>query len=394
MKRIVYLTFYFEPDLCAGSFRNTPLAGTLARLGANQGVQVDVYTTMPNRYRSWQQDAPACEERGNLTIHRIPLPAHQSGMVDQMRAFWAYERAARRQVGRAGKPDLVFASSSRLFTAWLGYRLARKWGVPLYLDIRDIFVETMEDVLSSGFIKSLVLPVLRRIEAKTFRYATHINVVSEGFQSYFEKYPDATYTVFPNGIDPGFLDHSAHQDRTKETGSPLVTVYAGNIGQGQGLHRIIPETAHRLGDGYEFWIIGDGGARALLEAEVHRLKLSNVIIRDPVDRSQLVSIYRDADVLFLHLNDFAAFRRVLPSKIFELATVDRPILAGVSGYAAEFLRREVPGSMVFEPCDADALTDLLRKIPGTPVPNRSGFLQKYSRSRIDNDMAQSILRVL
>ena len=31
MKRIVYLTFYFKPDLCAGSFRNSPLAVELAK---------------------------------------------------------------------------------------------------------------------------------------------------------------------------------------------------------------------------------------------------------------------------------------------------------------------------------------------------------------------------
>ena len=31
MKRVVYLTFYYQPDLCAGSFRNTPLAIELAK---------------------------------------------------------------------------------------------------------------------------------------------------------------------------------------------------------------------------------------------------------------------------------------------------------------------------------------------------------------------------
>ena len=31
MKRIVYLTFYFKPDLSAGSFRNSSLAIELSR---------------------------------------------------------------------------------------------------------------------------------------------------------------------------------------------------------------------------------------------------------------------------------------------------------------------------------------------------------------------------
>ena len=29
--KILFLTFYFEPDLCAGSFRNTPLFRELLR---------------------------------------------------------------------------------------------------------------------------------------------------------------------------------------------------------------------------------------------------------------------------------------------------------------------------------------------------------------------------
>ena len=48
------------------------------------------------------------------------------------------------------------------------------------------------------------------------------------------------------------------------------------------------------------------------------------------------------DVLFLHLNDYSAFRKVIPSKIFEYAATGKPIVAGVSGYAAEFLRHENP----------------------------------------------------
>ena len=46
--KILYLTFYFEPDLCAGSFRNTPLVAELARQLGPYG-SVHVVTTQPNR---------------------------------------------------------------------------------------------------------------------------------------------------------------------------------------------------------------------------------------------------------------------------------------------------------------------------------------------------------
>ena len=50
MKRIVYLTFYFKPDLCAGSFRNSPLAFELSQQASLENAFIDLYTTFPNRY--------------------------------------------------------------------------------------------------------------------------------------------------------------------------------------------------------------------------------------------------------------------------------------------------------------------------------------------------------
>ena len=81
MKRILYLTFYFRPDLCAGSFRNTPLALELAKQLEGQS-EVEVITTMPNRYSSFNPDAKKYQKNNNLIIHRIQIPKHKSGIKD------------------------------------------------------------------------------------------------------------------------------------------------------------------------------------------------------------------------------------------------------------------------------------------------------------------------
>ena len=107
MKRIVYLTFYFKPDLCAGSFRNSPLAVELAKQAKNKDVFIDVYTTIPNRYSSFDIDAPEYEEIDNLRIHRILLPPHKSGMIDQILSFWKYYNAVL-TLNKGKKVDFVF----------------------------------------------------------------------------------------------------------------------------------------------------------------------------------------------------------------------------------------------------------------------------------------------
>lgn len=391
MKRIVYLSFYFKPDLCAGSFRNSPLALELAKQAKD--VMIDVYTTLPNRYSTFDADAPEFEVFNNLRIHRISLPPHKSGMLDQVFSFLKYYKEVSR-LNKGKKADLVFASSSRLFTAFLGYRIARKIKIPLYLDIRDIFVDTMNDVFKSQILKTVVLPVLKFIESITFNYAKHINLISGGFKEYFQKYKKSTFSFYSNGIDDEFLEEKDSSLKNEVKNDCKVIVYAGNIGEGQGLHRIIPQAAKLLGDTFQFLIIGDGGTKKILQAEIIRLSISNVILKNPVNRNELQQIYSNADYLFLHLNDYPAFRKVLPSKIFELATFNKTILAGVSGYSAQFMKDEIKNSFVFNPCDFKSLVNFLLYYESPHSIDRSEFIQKFKRTNINNKMASSILSYL
>ena len=390
MKRVVYLTFYYEPDLCAGSFRNTPLAIELAKQAREKDIIVDVYTTLPNRYSTFEQSAPEFEEIGNLRIHRISLPPHKSGMLDQVLSFKKFYSEVIK-LNKNKRADLVFASSSRLFTAYLGYTIAKKSNAPLYLDIRDIFVDTISDVFKSKILKIGILPLLKLIENKTFSYAKHINLISGGFKSYFTKFSNTEFTFYTNGIDEEFLEAIPVVVKKDKIGSKKSIVYAGNIGEGQGLHKVIPQAAKELGNDFEFLIIGDGGSKKLLQDEINILSINNVILEKPVNRRELHSIYRDADYLFIHLNDYPAFRKVLPSKIFELATFGKPIIAGVSGFAAEFIKNEVSNSFVFEPCNSKQLVEFLKMDTTSNTIERKEFKLKYRRSNINKLMAESIL---
>ena len=84
--KILFLTFYFEPDLCAGSFRNTPLFRELLRQ-MNEKDWIHVITTQPNRYQSFHVEGQAREIGDNYRIDRIRIPEHKSGFVDQARSF-------------------------------------------------------------------------------------------------------------------------------------------------------------------------------------------------------------------------------------------------------------------------------------------------------------------
>lgn len=380
--KVLVLSFYYEPDLCAGSFRTTALIKALSKFS---NIDIEVVSTLPNRYASFSADALAYQESDNLKVHRVKLPAHKSGMTDQAISFLTYYRAVMK-IAHSGDYDVIYATSSRLFTALLGARIAQKKKLPLYLDIRDIFVDTIGDVFSKK-ITWFLTPIFSLIERYAFSTATRINLVSEGFRGYFEsRYPKMTYRWFTNGIDDEFLKPLKPHATTKN--SLIKILYAGNIGEGQGLHEIVPKLSIALQGKAEITIIGDGGRKPLLEEMLVDSK--NVTFLPPVGRNELIELYKNADVLFLHLNDYPAFEKVLPSKIFEYAALGKPILAGVSGYAAQFLSEEVENSASFYPGDSKGALNALSTLDLKDL-NRMSFKSKFSRSEIMKNMATDIV---
>ena len=235
-KKILFLSFYYKPDLCAGSFRASALVEAFQTQEGFKNVEIDVFTTMPNRYNTFKIEAPLFEDKYPIQIYRTQIGSHESGFIDQARSFFHFFFAALRFT-RGKKYDLVLSTSSRLFTAFLGAVIAVRLRTYLYLDIRDIFTDTMNDVLKNPVLRFFTRPVFLLVENFTFRRANHINLVSEGFRNYFETRYKKSYTFFSNGIDKEFINHDFRKTENNDT---KIITYAGNIGQGQGLHAIIP----------------------------------------------------------------------------------------------------------------------------------------------------------
>lgn len=389
--RILFLSFYYTPDLSAGSFRAEALVNALLE-NFGEHVEIDVVTTEPNRYHTFKTAAPNFEKLVGLTIRRVSVPAHKSGLFDQALAFgtFAYKVI---KITKDTQYDLIFATSSRLMTASLAAYLSHKTKAKLYLDIRDIFVDTLQGVLSPTLAK-IASAVFSIVEKLTIKQADKINLISPGFSPYFNKrYPEKKFTYYTNGIDDIFI---SSQKPPIKGGNPsqeqrvLKVVYAGNIGTGQGLHLIIPKLAKHLEGEAEFHLIGSGGALEKLKKSLLQDKVTNVFISPPVKRESLLDIYLQADILFLHLNNIKAFRRVLPSKLFEYAATQKPILAGLSGYPGRFANKRIDNIAIFSPCDVDGAIQSLQKLElGDTL--RGDFVKRFSRISIKRKMAIDLL---
>jgi len=388
---ILIISFYYDPDLSAGSFRTKSFVRALKPL-LNGDDSIDVVTTMPNRYSTFKINADEIETQNNVLIKRIKIPLHKSGFSDQSKSFLVYMLNALKFV-RGKRYDIVFATSSRLMSAFLGAIISKHKKIPLYLDMRDIFTDTMVSVLGESKLKYLI-PLFMKMEQYTLRSAHNINFVSKGFIPYFqEKYGyDLRYSFFPNGIDDDFLKFKINNSLKEDKPTKIRFTYTGNIGEGQGLEKIVPLIAQKYHN-IEFYIIGDGGRKNALQECTAAMQ--NVILIDPVSRCDLVKYYEETDLLFLQLNNYAAFKKVLPSKIFEYAATYKPIIAGVDGYAKNFIEEQLPDSLIYKPCDFDDFCNNYEQFNAlVDVDNRKRFINKYSRTKIMDEMARDFLRLM
>ena len=175
--RILVLSFYYPPDLAAGSFRTKALTEQLSEHCPE--VELQAIAAMPNRYQSFRAETPREERDGNVSVRLIPVPSHSSGLADQMLASTVFAaRVLPMLIGQ--RFDVMYATASRLMTAFLGMVAAQVFRGRLYLDIRDLFVDTIGN-LFTGLRAAVAVPVFKVIESLTFRRADRINVVSAGF---------------------------------------------------------------------------------------------------------------------------------------------------------------------------------------------------------------------
>lgn len=394
--KIVFFSFYFPPDLSAGSFRARALCNSLKNK-LNSSDEIHVISSHPNRYITHLKKAKDDEVDGILKVHRIKVPSHNRSMISQIRTFIVFAFHAIK-LSRELKPDFLIGTSSRLMTGLLTFYCSQIQGLNFYLDLRDIFSESISDILA---LKNRIISFNAKnffafFEKRVLKSASSVNVVSMGFPEYFENLglDTSNWSFFPNGVDKEFMDLSIPQIKKEKQIKTIL--YAGNIGKGQGLEKIIPGILRGLDSSFRFLIIGDGSSLDKLKKNIPISLRCSVEFLLPIERKNLLQYYEEADILFLHLNNIPAFERVLPSKIFEYASLGKPIIAGVSGFSKEFINVNIPYAFVFKPCDSEHAVKSILEASNCEVSRIAvnEFKEKYARSKIMNRMADNIISVI
>jgi len=392
--KIVFLTFNYFPDIGACAFRAVSLVEAFSKKMSPED-ELHVITTHPHRYKSYSVKAKYRDKCGKINIYRIKIPSFQSGILSQIIKFIIFSFKALFLCYRL-KPDFIIGTTSRLMTGILSFIFSVILKCDYFLDLRDIFSETISDLVSSRnlLLARLLKKIFLFIETRIFQNACGVSVVSEAFLNYFKihKLDVSDWSFYPNGIDSEFLnfDFSPSFNHSNKK----IVVYAGNIGSGQSLEKIVPDLAIKLKKQYIFKIIGDGVKKKLLAKQIETLGIKNIHLIPPVSRKELLKFYEIADILFLHLNDIPAFERVLPSKIFEYISLGKPIVGGIRGYSANFIAGNISHFRIFKPGDITDCLKSFKSLENVVIDSSEVklFKNNFSREKIMSNLADHIIK--
>ncbi len=233
----------------------------MARRLVNAGHEVEMVTSWrtADGRRGWFET-----EEAGIKVHWLPVAySNHMGFLRRVTAFANFALAAGRKAA-ALHGDVVFATSTPLTIAVPGRYAAKKLGVPLVFEVRDLWPELP---IAIGALRNSVLKSMAfRLERYAYSHSAQIVALSDGMATGVSRtgYPTDRISVIPNSADLGDfgpdVDGEPFRRRIRGLGDrPLIT-YAGTLGAINGVEYLvdIAMVAQKLAPELCFAIVGDG----------------------------------------------------------------------------------------------------------------------------------------
>jgi len=407
--RILFFSHYYSPEGNAPATR----VSALAERWAAAGHEVTVVTCAPNVpngvvYEGYRNRKTVETLRGVKVVRVKTYIAANKGAVKRMLNFVSYFFSALWTALCLPKPDVAIATSPQIFCGYAGVWYKRLRRVPLVMEIRDIWPESMGAVGAN--IPRLAYWVLERIERAMYRACVRLVTVGEGYRvRLVEKgVPEDKVSIVMNGTDLSVYKPGPKNEELLEkyglTGKFVVS-YIGTVGMACGLE-VVQEAAEifinaekqRGGEAENrkeisatlplchsalknelcrsalrnemkgevvFVIVGDGAHRANLEEEAKKRGLTNVVFTGRQPKESMPDWINVSDASLVHLKKAELFTTVMPSKIFESAGCKKPIIMGVDGYAKKLVL-DAQAGLDMKPEDAESLVACVQRLVDDP----------------------------
>ncbi|ASG87739.1 colanic acid biosynthesis fucosyltransferase WcaI [Salmonella enterica] len=395
MKILVYGINY-SPEL-TGIGKYT---GEMVAWMAREGHEVRVITAPPyypqwkvgERYSAWRYR----REVGEATVWRCPLyvPKQPSTLKRLLHlGSFALSSFFPLMAQRRWKPDRIIGVVPTLFCTPGMRLLAKLSGARTVLHIQDYEVDAMLGLGMAGKGKrGSVARLASAFERSALHNVDNVSTISRSMMNKAREKGVAAEKIlfFPNWSEVARFQDVNDADVTalrQQLGLPedkKIVLYSGNIGEKQGLEKVI-DAAERLRDRPLFFaIVGQGGGKARLENMARERGLPNIKFLPLQPYDALPALLKMGDC-HLVVQKRGAADAVLPSKLTNILAVGgNAVITAEPHTELGQLCTRYPGIAVcVEPESTDALVDGISQALAMPKNNTAA--REYAERTLNKE---------
>lgn len=350
--RLLFVSDNFPPEV------NAPATRTYehCREWVKEGVEVTVITCAPNFpqgavYEGYRNRLLSREVVDGIKVIRVwSYITSNEGFLKRTLDYVSFSLMAL-LIGLTVKTDVIVATSPQFFAALAGRWLAFFKRKPWVMEVRDMWPESIKTV--GAMKEGKLLDFFEWLELRLYKSARIIVSVTDSFKiNMVDRGIEADkIKVIKNGAN---LELYQNQPRDlcllEELGlkDKFVIGYIGTHGMAHKLDFILDCAAEISDQDVHFLFIGSGAKKRELISQAKELSLGNTTFLEPVTKDKVWRYISILDAMVVPLKKSDLFKTVIPSKIFETAAMNTPILLGVDGEARKIVESYGAG-IFFEP---------------------------------------------
>ena len=298
-------------------------------------------------------------------------------------------------------PDLIFASSPQLPSAFVGLIISKIINRPFILEIRDLWPQVL--IEQGGMDQSsFIIKILSILEKLLYQNADHVIVLAKGSVDFVKKRGAKHVTWLPNGPDLEiFKKQSLPKEPEKFTFiEPFKIFYTGAHGEANALDIVI-DAARLIRDlPIKIYLVGDGPEKKKLIK--YSKGLENIIFKDPIPKNEIPKLLKNSHSILLTLKNIKLYSYgVSPNKLYDAYAIGRPVITNVNGDINDEVNINRIG-ITSNPNSYKSLASAIRQMFYTPrlkrikMANRARLLAEslYSREKIVNKLNKILLENL
>lgn len=314
-------------------------------------------------------------------------------------------RKFRRILRTETPPDIIFCCFPTIEMSRVAVEYGRKHGIPVVLDVRDLWPDNFLSVLPGRIqpLAQLALTPYYRQTRQAFQEATAVVGISDGYLRFGLNYAGRPQgpndAVIPLGYQRPVVDGSRltqAADRLQSLGvrtDKRIFWFVGMFGKTYDLETVIAaarELSRQGADDIQFVLSGTGESETALREAAKGLE--NVVFTGRINAVELAAMARLAHVGLMAYTQGAP--QGLPNKLFEYMCAGLPILSCLEGETNALLAEHTCG-LSYTPGDAQSLTQAALLLAENPLQRREMgengrrlFEERYSADKVYRRLAE------